>query len=301
MENFVKRFVTSDEKIRVSIYQDDCAENPRYTTDEPIYFEDYCRDYSLMSREDRRDRSYDSLEERANSLLAYYGDGKKVVDLLIENGKHLTDGKSTCNNALVYNKSDKVWELLEYTKWYGEKEYKWRTADDFVTKREELDGYLDRIAETILADTLEYLFNANVVDDIRIATYNFGYNGEVSFDEGLDLSGDGLCWIVKKEYLKYTGLKEDRWNEEKVSENWVVKEIEKWSENEVYGFEVEKRIDYNVTKVCTSEEKETENYTETNWETIDSCWGFYGEGDEVLNDMLDCAGYTLDELTEVDE
>lgn len=300
MENFVKRFVTSDEKIRVTVYQDDCAENPRDRTDEPIYFEDYCRGYTLMEREEREHKC-NSLADRLYKLLAEYGDVKKIIGFLIENGKHLTDGKSTCNNALVYNKSDKVWELLKYTKWYLEKEYSWKVANSFDCIKTELPEYIYEIAESLTESCLEYISGLDFMPNIKIATYKFGYYGEVSFDEGLDMSGEGLCWIEKKEYLKYTGLTEEKWNEEKVSENWVVKEIEKWSENEVYGYEVEKKIEYDVTKVCTSEEKETENYTETEWETIDSCWGFYGTIDKVLPDILEEAGYIMDELTEVDE
>lgn len=301
MKDFEKRFVTTDGKFRVTIYRDENAENPRDTTDEPVHFEDYSRKYTLMEREDREYQCH-SLEDRACKLLAEYGDAKKIIDLLIENGKHLTDGKSTCNIALVYRRSEKDWVLKEYCKYYSEKEYNWKTIDYFYGKRKDLPDCIYEILEQLPEDCLEYLFNS-AISGIKVATYNFGYYGSISFDEGIDFGGEGLCWIEKNEFLKYTGLTEKDWADIKLTENWLIQEIISWADGYVYGFTEEKRSDYNVTKVCTSEEKEDQTYNETSWDdTGNSCWGFYGELDEKQIDwILGEAGYKREDMTEVDE
>lgn len=300
MENFEKRFVTSDKMFRVSIRREEYPENPRELTDEPIYFEDYNREYSVMGRTERQNKC-SNMAERVYNLFSEYADAKKVVDLLIENGKHLTDGKKVCNNALEYNRTTKEWDVLEYTKFYSEKEYSWKVANSFDCIKTELPEYIYEIAESLTESSLEYISGLDFMPNIKIATYKFGYYGGLNVWEGVDFSGDGLVWIDKKEFLKYTGINEEQWRAEKVSENWLVQEVSAWADNEVFGFVTEKRVDYDITKKCTSEEKETETYSETEWEEIDSCWGFYGTIDEVLPDILDNAGYSMDELQEVDE
>lgn len=301
MANDVERTLqTKDGNFRVLIIREDYPESPRTLTDEPVYFEDYSREYSVMTR-DERDDHYNSMETRAINLIVNYGDRDKIIALLIENGKHLTDGKSKLNNALVYNKSAKAWEVLEYTKFYSEKNATWKMANSFDCTKAELPEYIYEICEVLTENSLEYIFTPEFVPDLKIATYKFGYYGGLQVWEGLDFAGDGLCWIKKAEFLKYTGLTEDQWKNEKLSENWLIKELEAYADNDVFGYVVEKKVQYDVTEKCISEDRETENYTKTDWEETDSCWGFYGTIDEVLPSILDSAGYKMDELQEVDE
>ena len=301
MKDFEKRYVTSDNMFRVSIIREEYPENPRDSTDEPVYFEDYNREYSVMDRTERQNK-YNNMAERVYYLFSEYADANKVVDLLIENGKHLTDGKKVCNNALEYNRTTKEWDVLEYTKFYSEKEYSWKVANSFDCKKTELSEYIYEIAESLTESSLEYICGLDFMPNIKIATYKFGYYGGLHVWEGVDFSGDGLVWVDKKEFLKYTGMNEDQWKAEKVSENWLVQEVSAWADNEVFGFVIEKRVDYDITKKCTSEEKETETYSETEWEETDSCWGFYGELDERQTEwILGEAGYKMAELKEVNE
>ena len=296
----VKTFFTKDRKFKVEIIREEYAENPRTMTDLPIHFEDYSRDYTLMERDERGYRSA-SLMDRVSSLLATYEDSTKVVEVLLENGKHLTDGNKVCNNALEYNKQTKEWEILEYTKSYSEKKYSWKVASSLNCLKTELPEYIYEIIESLSEDTINYIFGLDIIS-VKVATYNFGYYGGLSFSDGVDFGGDGLCWIDKKEYLKYTGINEDQWRAEKVSENGLIKELIAWADDEVFGFVTEKRVDYDITKKCTSEEKETETYSETEWEETDSCWGFYDELDEKQTEwILGEAGYKMAELKEVNE
>lgn len=301
MKDFEKRYVTSDNMFRVSIIREEYPENPRDLTDEPVYFEDYNREYSVMDRTERQNKC-SNMAERVYNLFSEYADANKVVDLLIENGKHLTDGKKVCNNALEYNRTTKEWDVLEYTKFYSEKEYSWKVANSLDCKKAELPEYIYEIAESLTESSLEYICGLDFMPNIKIATYKFGYYGGLNVWEGVDFSGDGLVWIDKKEFLKYTGMNEDQWKAEKVSENWLVQEVSAWADNEVFGFVTEKRVDYDIAKKCTSEEKETETYSETEWEETDSCWGFYGELDEKQTEwILGEAGYKMAELKEVNE
>lgn len=296
----VKTLQTKDGNFRVKIIREEYAESPRTLTDEPVYFEDYSREYTLMDGVER-DNKYNSMETRVHNLLAEYADRNKIVDFLIENGRHLTDGKSKVNNALVYNRSGKAWEILEYTKFYSEKNATWKTANSFNCTKAELTDYIYEIAEALTESCLEYIFTPEFVPDLRIATYEFGYYGGLSVWDGLNFSGDGLCWIIKDEFVKYTGYTEEQWQTDKLSENWLIKELKAYADNDVFGFVVEKKVQYDVTEKCISEDRETENYTKTDWEVTDSCWGFYGLSDDIMPDILDYTGYKMDELQEVDE
>ena len=296
----VKTLQTKDGNFRVKIIREEYAESPRTLTDEPVYFEDYSREYTLMDGVER-DNKYNSMETRVHNLLAEYADRNKIVDFLIENGRHLTDGKSKVNNALVYNRSGKAWEILEYTKFYSEKNATWKMANSFDCTKAELPEYIYEICEALTESCLEYIFTPEFVPDLKIATYKFGYYGGLQVWDGLEFLGDGLCWVIKDEFVKYTGYTEEQWQGGKLSENWLIKELQAYADNEVYGYKVEKKVQYDVTEKCISEERETENYTKTDWEETDSCWGLYGLLDDIMPDILDYTGYKMDELQEVDE
>lgn len=297
MEDYVKRYVTKDGKQRVTIYRDEDADNPRYNTDEPLHCNDWSRNYSIMLRSEREYKCSDA-RTKIISLLCDYGKWKDIIDFLVENGRHMTDGKSTCNNALVYDKSLKGWALKEYSKWYGEKEFNWKDATFFDGKKYDID--LCQLLDLCSYSTIDVFCDKKYwTDGVKIASYGFGYYGSISFYDSFSTDSEGICWLEKDEFLKYSGCKEDYWKCKSFKEiEFLCDEIEAWGDNEVYGFIVEKAIRTQKMKIYLDGEREDESYIETEWEEEHSCWGFYGELSKSEEWILNDAGFKKEELIE---
>lgn len=297
MKDYVKRFVTKDGKQRVTIYREECADNPRWNTDEPLHCEDWSRDFSIMGKSERESKS-SSARDLIIYLMRDYGKREAIIDMLVDNGKHMTDGKSVCNNALVYDRPMQRWILKEYTKWYGEKECDWKDGAYFDRRKDDID--LVELLEMCLDSTIDELcYFKYWTDGVKTASYSFGYYGEVSFGDEISTDSDGICWLEKDEFLKYSGCKEEYWNSKTLREiEWLTDEIEAWGDNEVYGFKVEKKHRFKLHKEYIDEEREDEDTEDEEWEETDSCWGFYGELDKSLELMLDYTGFKKEDLIE---
>ena len=298
-KEYVKRFVTKDENTRINIYREECAENPRYMWDFPLHCEDWSRGYSIMNKQERETKS-ENARDLIEYLLKNFGDGNKIISLLVENGKHLTDGKSTCNNALVYDRSAKRWVLKEYTKWYGDKDFEWKDAAYFDCKRDNIDVY--EVLECVIESTIDFFVEQNcLTDKVKVMSYSFGYYGEISFYREFSTDSEGIAWLEKDEALK-DWIKEEYWDKEDCYDlcDGMRNELEAWSNNEVYGFVVEDAVRIQGIKTYYNGEREDEPYIDTQWEESDSCWGFYGDicKEDALNNILDGAGYKKEELIE---
>jgi len=297
MEDYVKRYVTKDGKQRLTIYREEYADNPRYNTDEPLHCEDWERDFSIMCRKERESKS-SSARRLIEYLLENYGKREAIIDMLVENGKHMTDGMSVCNNALVYDNSLKGWALKEYTKWYGEKEFNWKDATFFDCSKKYID--LGQLLELCLDSTIDELcYFKYWTDGVKTASYSFGYYGEISFSDEISCDSDGICWLEKDEFLEYSGCTNDCWEEKSLRDiEFLLDEIESWTEDEVYGYVVEKAVKtINSVRYPDGEHDDTET-EETEWEETDSCWGFYGELDKSIDWILEDAGFKKEELIE---
>jgi hypothetical protein len=66
----------------------------------------------------------------------------------------------------------------------------------------------------------------------------------------------------------------------------------------VYGFVVEDAVRIQGIKTYYNGEREDEPYIDTQWEESDSCWGYYGDIDEVKVSMFDQAGLDINEFEE---
>ena len=143
-KDLVKRMVKKDGSQRISFYREECADNPRDTTDEPLHCEDYSRDYSIMSKDERESKS-SSARNLLERMIGNYADYKKVIDFLVENGKHMTDGNCKSNDALVYNKSEHRWDLmsdmLHYNSETKKNEMGWCLNNHYYEKKYYLDLY----------------------------------------------------------------------------------------------------------------------------------------------------------------
>ena len=296
-KDYEKRFYTLDGKTRITIYREEYPESPRDMTDEPFHCEDWSRDKSIMN-EKEQEYKVSSARIRIERLAEEFGDYKKIIDFLVENGKHMTDGKSVCNNALVYDKSLHGWALKEYTKWYGEKEHNWKDADFFDGKKYDIDLYT--LLDVVLDGTIDYIAENCMTDKVKLASYGFGYYGGISFDDEVSCKSEGICWLEKDEFLKYSGNDEEYWKKPLTEIEWLCDELDAWSNGYVYGYKVEHK---HVVKVTEQHEDGTiKEYERIDWDDDwdDSCWGFYGDlwKEENLNYILCEAGFKREELTE---
>ena len=298
-EEYVKRFLTKDGNTRISIVQDEYAENPRDTTDEPLHCEDWSREYSIMIKQDKEGKS-----SSARILLEYminnYGDYKKIIDALVDNGKNVGNKKVSCGTALVYDKSRKAWVLLGDVNCYfgSEREDGWYEYNVLDGKKYDLD--ICEITGDATDDAIDYLATNCMTDKVKMMSYGFGYYGSISFYHEVSTDSEGVCWLEKDEFLKYSGCKEEDWKEKSLDEiEFLLDELKAWGDNEVYGFVVEKKHRFKLHKEYIDEDKEDEDTEDDEWEETDSCWGFYGELDKSLNWILESAGYKIEELDEV--
>lgn len=291
--------MTKDGSQRISFYREDYPESPRGMTDEPLHFEDFSRGFSIMNKKERESES-ESARKLLEYLLGNHGSYDKIITLLAEEGKHMTDGMSRCNNALVYDSHYKCWNLMEYTKWYGDKEYEWRLAEEFHCKRDYIDIFT--LLDVLLDGTIDFLVEQGcLTDKVKIMSYGFSYNGEVRFYREASTDSEGIAWLEKDEFLNYSGNFESYWKENDCYdiEKGLVEEIEAWSNDEVYGFVVEKCLNLRIKKTFLNVEREDEEYDDVEWVEQDSCWGFYGEFSKVEKWMMEEACFNKEEMEEM--
>lgn len=294
---YAKRFFTKDGKTRITLWQQEYAENPRDMTDEPLHCEDWSREYSIMTKDERQNKS-----RNARALLEYflakYGDSKKMLAELKNNYKK--DSPESYDNALAYDRREQEWRL-----------YMWQPAHKaydghlIVSEWEWQTGWGLRFEDLDMGEIVEYLSDETIMDfagrylndKIKMMSYGFGYNGDVSFYNDIQMAPDGIAWLEKDEFLKYSGLTEDKWNGKSLREiEWLLDELEAWSEGEVYGYEVEHK---KAVKVTEEYEDGTKNeYERVDWEETDSCYGFYGKWNKVEDWILSEAGFKKEDLEE---
>lgn len=302
-QDYVKRFLTKDGNTRVSIYRDEYAENPRDTTDEPLHCEDWSRDYSIMSNDERNTKSENACKW-IRYMLERYGNTKAIIEVLRENAR--SDKHDEGDNSLVYDKSRHEWILNYWNKPW--KDYNgaihgncWSEEVSWEVKLKNIDNYniVPYLSDNMIE---EFSDEKYFTDEIKIGSYGFGYHGSISFYDSFGTDSEGICWLEKDEFLKYSGCKEEYWNGKTLTEiEWLCKEIECWADGEVYGFVVEKKITSKIHKEYTNVERDNEEYEYEEWEETDSCWGFYVDPlkKDNLNYILESAVYKIEELDEV--
>ena len=299
--DLVKRMVKKDGSQRISFYRDYNAENPRYNWDFPLHCNDWSRDCTIMTK-DERDNNSSSARNLLEYLIRNYVDYKKIIDFLVENGKHMTDGYCKSNDALVYNKSEHRWDLmsdmLHYNSETRKDEMGWCLNNFYDEKKYYIDFY--ELLEDVCDSTIDYLAQNFLTDKIKVMSYGFSYYGEIYFNREFSTNSEGIAWLEKDEALK-DWIKEEYWDKEDCYDlcDGMRNELEAWGDNDVYGFVVEKCIKSKIHKTYTNVDKEDEYYEKEEWEESDSFWGFYGELDKSLEWIFGTAGLKQEEFEEV--
>ena len=302
-QEYAKRFVTKDGNTRINIYYDSNADNPRYNTDEPFHCEDWSRDYTIMTEDERKYHS-SSARNLIEHFLSSYGNVKEMIKVLRANAAAEKHEEDDC--CLVYDASRHEWILKSWIggwKDYGGQMHgnEWCEEASFALKLKNITAY--DLASYMSDSMIENFCNQKFfTDGVKIGSSSFGYHGTISFDDSFSTDSEGLCWLEKEEFLKYSGCDEKYWKGKTLTEiEWLTDELEAWGDGDVYGFVVENRIEYKVHKEYANVEREDEDYEEVEWEEGDSCWGFYGDiwKEEKLNWILEEAGFKKEELDEV--
>lgn len=204
-----------------------------------------------------------SLEDVLRELASNYVSQKDIV-------KYLKDGKVN-GVSFKYNRSSRQWELKVLSMFCNE----WDI--EYEIDPAALANYDCR------ADLLEYLEN----DDLIAIINNCAKDVVVKeWDSSGYSQGDymeGIAYVTKENFDKYCGKKDANWIEyagECIDSE--VKCIEMWAWGDVKGFVLEKRVDF--TKHYADEEREDVQDFEYEW--VDSCWGYYMETEELINEVI---------------
>ena len=299
--DLVKRMVKKDGSQRISFYRDEYAENPRDITYEPLHCEDWSRDYSIMNKQERETKS-----EYAGKLIRYllqrYGNSKKIINVLKDNYKDSEHDRY--ENGLSYDRSRREWIVWSWQptwKDYQGNVYEAHWAEELAFCINIYDVDIYNIADVLSDEQIDTLCDEKYwTDKVKIMSYGFGYYGKISFDHEFSTDSEGICWLEKDEFLKYSGCKEDYWNGKTLDEiEWLFDELKAWGDNDVYGFVVEDCIKSVIHKEYTNSDRDDECYEHEDWEETDSCWGFYGELDKSLGWMFGSAGLKQEDFEDV--
>ena len=263
--DLVKRFIKKDGSQRISFYRDEYADNPRFMWDFPLHCEDWSRDYSIMNKHERENKSED-----ARKLLEYLiltGDNcnrEKFINALIDNGKKIGNDKVEFGSALVYDRSRRGYILYETSShyWSTKAENGWYENEFYDGKKDDID--LCTVIGDVQDETIDWCAQNCLTDKVKIMSYGFGYYGDMSFYREFSTDSEGIAWLEKDEALK-DWISEEYWDKEDCYDlcDGMRNELEAWAEGEVYGFVVEDAVKYKTTRKCLSGNAEDEEYEET--------------------------------------
>ena len=176
---------------------------------------------------------------------------------------------------LYYDRSSRLWKLEVYGYWVFSK--KWDLVGEYEPK--DLKTKDMRLFSNLLEyygkDTLLELLQ-HCAKDIYVTEWSSrGYS-----------QGDyvkGIAFVTKERYNERCGRTDIPWEE--AAQECIDKEVDcigKWMWGDVYGYVLEKKVRF--TKKYEDESKEDEDDFE--WEEVDSCWSYYMEPDELIEEVM---------------
>lgn len=176
---------------------------------------------------------------------------------------------------LIYNKSSRLWELqIECRNSATDKLY-WSIEYEFTPYDLKHCDYREELTECLEKDDLIALIRDYAKDFVIKEWSSTGYS-----------QGDyveGIAFCTKERYAKMVNTDTTDW-ETKIDSliDGEVKDIGMWMWGDVKGFVLEKKVPF--TKHFHEEGREDEEDFE--WEEIDSCWGYYMETEELINEVI---------------
>lgn len=94
----------------------------------------------------------------------------------------------------------------------------------------------------------------------------------------------GIAFCTKERYTKMVSNNTSDWETQidKLIDD-EVKSIGMWMWGDVKGYVLEKKVKF----VKKYEDESREDEEEEEWEEIDSCWGYYMETDELIEEIME--------------
>lgn len=180
------------------------------------------------------------------------------------------------NVRFRYDRHERQWKLEYLPTWKGANA-DWQSALD--VEPYELKAYDCR------RELLEQMDMEDCISLIQECAKDFVIK---TWDSSGYSQGDyirGIAYTTKERFDKYCGFnsqKYNTWQEQALAIiDAEVEEIGMWAWGDVKGFVLEKKVSF--TKVY-DDGRNDENAFE--WEDVDSCWGYYMETEELINEVI---------------
>lgn len=255
---------------RIRIYYDVDAQCPVTNWDMAAgYLFEYSDSHCLHSECNWKEWFCDSrhtLEEALRYMAAEVVTQKDLINY-IKQGQ--VDGL-----RLTYNRHERQWELQHKCGW-GMYKGEWITDLEIEPSDLKAYDYRSELVEQLEKDDLIALIDSCAKDFVIKEWGSCGYS------QGDYLNG--IAYMSKERYDKMVGNTDKPWKEHALELiDLEVKEIGMWAWGDVKGFILEKKIPF--TKVYDDDDREDE--ADFEWEEVDSCWGYFMETEELINEVI---------------
>lgn len=261
---------------RISIYPDYDAECPVTNWDMgACYIFEHLEHgrYELCSDCDWKEWVSNIREESVESILQRIA--AKVVtqeDII----KYYKAGKVE-NVRFRYDRHERQWKLEYKPSWRGANA-DWQSEIDIDPSDLKAYDYRMELLEPMDEDDYVALIQECVKDFVLETWSSSGYC------QGDDIRG--IAYTTKERFDKYCGFNPQKyktWQEQALEViDAEVKEIGMWAWGDVKGYVLEKKVSF--TKVYNDDDRDDEQDVE--WEEVDSCWGFFLETEELIDEVI---------------
>lgn len=260
-------------KYRIKVYYDEWAECPVTSWDMAAsYIFSSGRD-GICSECDWKEWVSDPNGETIESILRRIAAETVEQDAII---KWLKAGKVN-GVRFVYNRSTNIWELqCKYTPRSATSE--WYTQFEVEPSDLKAYDYRMELLESFDEDDLLELIQECAKDFVIKAWSSCGYSqGDYMY---------GIAYTTKKQFKERCGFNPQKyktWQEQALEIiDAEVKEIGMWAWGDVKGFVLEEKVPF--TKVY--HDKNRDEVEDFEWNEVDSCWGYFLESEELINEVI---------------
>lgn len=261
---------------RISIYPDYYAECPVTNWDMgACYIFEHLENghYSLCSDCDWKEWVSNIREESVESILQ-----RITAEVVTQKDiiKYYKAGKVE-NVRFRYDRRERQWKLEHKPTWRSA-DAGWQTELDVEPHELRAHDYRMELLEPMDEGDYVALIQEYAKDFVLKTCGSSGY-----------CQGDcirGIAYTTKERFDKYCGFNPQKykiWQEQALAIiDAEVKEIGMWAWGDVKGFVLEKKVRF--TKVYDDKDRDDEEDVE--WEEIDSCWGYFMETEELINEIV---------------
>lgn len=179
------------------------------------------------------------------------------------------------NYRMRYDKHKKMW----YLEWYNNSRYTEHKGYQEIFSVSPSDlytyDYTDEFIEDLERDELVQILS-DLSKDIFVKEWSTRGYSQGDYVEG-------VAFCTKERYAEMVSTDTTDWKT-KIDAliEGEVKDIGMWMWGDVKGFVLEKKVSY--TKKYNDKEREDEEGFD--WEEVDSCWGYYMEADELIEEVI---------------